>query len=49
MMEGILVLTTILRRFRLEMAGPDPVPFPSITLRPEGGPRMRVNRARSEA
>ena len=48
MMEGILVLTTILPRFRLEMAGPDPVPFPSITLRPEGGPKMRVNRARSQ-
>ena len=44
MMEGILVLATILRRFRLEMAGPDPVPFPSITLRPEGGPIMRVTR-----
>jgi cytochrome P450 len=42
MMEAILVLATILRRFRLEMAGPDPVPFPSITLRPDGGPRMRV-------
>jgi len=44
MMEGVLVLATILRRFRLEMAGPDPVPFPSITLRPDGGPRMRVRR-----
>lgn len=44
MMEGILVLVTLLRRFRLEMAGPDPVPFPSITLRPEGGPIMRVVR-----
>jgi cytochrome P450 len=42
MMEGVLVLVTLLRRFRLEMAGPDPVPFPSITLRPEGGPVMRV-------
>jgi cytochrome P450 len=44
MMEGVLVLATILRRFRLEMAGPDPVPFPSITLRPEGGPVMRVRK-----
>jgi cytochrome P450 len=44
MMEGVLVLVTILRRFRLEMAGPDPVPFPSITLRPDGGPIMRVRR-----
>ena len=44
MMEGVLVLVTILQRVRLEMAGPDPVPFPSITLRPEGGPIMRVHR-----
>jgi cytochrome P450 len=42
MMEGVLVLVTLLRRFRLEMDGPDPTPFPSITLRPEGGPVMRV-------
>ncbi|HEX7254005.1 MAG TPA: cytochrome P450 [Thermoanaerobaculia bacterium] len=41
MMEAILVLATIRRRFRLEMAGPDPVPFPSITLRPDGGPIVR--------
>jgi cytochrome P450 len=44
MMEAALVLATILRRFRLEMAGPDPAPFPSITLRPEGGVPMRVVR-----
>ena len=42
MMEGVLVLGTILARFRLEMEGPDPVPFPSITLRPDAGPVMRV-------
>ena len=42
MMEGILSLATFLRRWRLEMAGPDPVPFPSITLRPDGGPIMRI-------
>jgi len=42
MMEGVLVLATLLSRVRLEMAGPDPTPFPSITLRPEGGPWMRV-------
>ena len=47
MMEGVLVLATLLRRVRLEMAGPDPTPFPSITLRPEGGPRMRVKMRRS--
>ena len=44
MMEGVLVLTTLLRRFRFEMAGPDPVPFPSITLRPDAGPVMRVRK-----
>ena len=44
MMEAVLVLVTILRRFRLEMAGPDPTPFPSITLRPQGGPMMRAIR-----
>jgi cytochrome P450 len=43
MMEGVLVLATLLRRARLEMAGPDPIPFPSITLRPDGGPVMRVS------
>jgi cytochrome P450 len=42
MMEAILVVATLVRRFRLEMAGADPIPFPSITLRPEGGPLMRV-------
>ena len=49
MMEAVLVLTTILRRFRLEMAGPDPTPFPSITLRPEGGPIMRATGRESGA
>ena len=44
MMEGVLVLATILRGYRLEMAGPDPVPFPSITLRPDQGPFLRVKR-----
>jgi cytochrome P450 len=44
MMEGVLVLATLLSRVRLEMAGPDPTPFPSITLRPEGGPLMKVTR-----
>jgi cytochrome P450 len=44
MMEGVLVLVTLLRRVRLEMDGPDPTPFPSITLRPEGGPMMRVKK-----
>jgi cytochrome P450 len=44
MMEAVLLLATILRRVRLEMAGPDPTPFASITLRPEGGVPMRVVR-----
>jgi cytochrome P450 len=44
MMEAVLLLATILRRVRLEMAGPDPTPFASITLRPEGGVPMRVMR-----
>ena len=48
MMEGVLVLATLLSRVRLEMAGPDPTPFPSITLRPEGGPLMRVTRRSEE-
>jgi len=41
-MEAVLMIATILQRFRLEMAGPDPVPLQSTTLRPEGGPRMRI-------
>jgi cytochrome P450 len=45
MMEAILVLATIRRRFQLEMAGPDPAPFPSITLRPDEGPLMRFDAA----
>lgn len=45
MMELILVLAAIARRWRLEMAGPDPVPLPSITLRPEGGVPMRLSLA----
>lgn len=44
MMEAVLVLATLLRRFRFEMAGPNPVPFPSITLRPQGGPILRLVR-----
>ncbi len=44
MMEVVLVLATVLGRWRLRMAGPDPTPFPSITLRPEGGSLMRLER-----
>jgi cytochrome P450 len=43
MMEAVLLLACITRRFRLEL---DPgcrlVPFPSITLRPAYGVRMRI-------
>lgn len=44
MMEAVLVLATIARRFRLEWLGGAPiVPFPSITLRPQGGLPVRVS------
>ncbi|RFU68578.1 cytochrome P450 [Bacillus sp. V59.32b] len=42
MMEAVLVLATISRRFRVKLA-PDHrpvIPYPSITLRPRGGLRM---------
>jgi cytochrome P450 len=38
MMEAVLVLATMAQRFRMELAGNQPVvPLPSITLRPKGG------------
>jgi cytochrome P450 len=38
MMEAILVLATVAQRFRLEWQRDRPVvPWPSITLRPQGG------------
>ena len=46
-MEAVLLTATILGRFSLEMAGPDPVPLQSITLRPEGGPLMKVRGRRT--
>lgn len=42
MAEGVLILATIARRFRLEWLREDPEPFPSITLRPVGGLAARV-------
>jgi cytochrome P450 len=49
-MEAVLMLATILGKFQLESVGPDPVPLQSITLRPQGGPLMRVaRRARTGA
>jgi cytochrome P450 len=43
MMEAVLLLATVCRRFRLTLDPDRPVaPFPSITLRPAGGVWMRV-------
>ncbi|MCW5710714.1 cytochrome P450 [Shinella sp.] len=43
--EAVLILATILRRFRIEWTGDRPiVPQPSITLRPRGGVHVRVTR-----
>src|SRR5207302_3205998 len=45
MIEAVLVLAAIARRFRFERADNQPVrPRPSITLRPERGILMRVHR-----
>ena len=45
MMEAALILATISRRYRLERTSDaEIVPFPSITLRPEGGVWMKVSR-----
>jgi hypothetical protein len=44
-MEAVLILATIARRFRLERTSDvQPVPFPSITLRPAGGVWMKLSR-----
>jgi cytochrome P450 len=38
MMEAVLLLATIARRFRLRLQSQDAIePFPSITMRPRGG------------
>ena len=43
MMEAVLLLATIARRFRMVAVSTEPVvPFPTITLRPRGGIRLRV-------
>jgi hypothetical protein len=42
-MEAALILATIARRFRLERTSEaEIVPFPSITLRPQGGVPLRL-------
>lgn len=42
MMEAQIVLATLLRRFRFEATGQAPEPRLLVTLRPEGGVRLRV-------
>ncbi|HUP89952.1 MAG TPA: cytochrome P450, partial [Longimicrobiales bacterium] len=45
MMEAILLLATIAQRYRLEKVSDRPVePFPSITLRPNGGVHLRLQK-----
>ena len=41
-MEGVLVLATIARRWRLRPTEGEPTPAAMITLRPKGGLRMRI-------
>ena len=44
-MEAVLILATVARRYVLERTSDDEiVPFPSITLRPEGGVWMKVTK-----
>jgi hypothetical protein len=43
-MEAVLILATVARRYRLERVSDAViVPFPSITLRPEGGVPMKLS------
>ncbi|MGH9457097.1 MAG: cytochrome P450 [Thermoanaerobaculia bacterium] len=44
LMEAVLLLVSVLRRYELRMEGQAPKPFPSITLRPYKGMPMRVAR-----
>lgn len=44
LMEAVLILASVVRRWRVRPSGPAPVPFPSITLRPAGGMRMAIER-----
>ncbi|HYW52242.1 MAG TPA: cytochrome P450 [Gemmatimonadaceae bacterium] len=43
-MEAVLVLTTLARRWRVRVDGPDPALEPIITLRPRGGLSARLER-----
>jgi cytochrome P450 len=48
-MEAALILATLARRFRLERTSEEEiVPFPSITLRPEGGVPLKLVRRRPQ-
>jgi cytochrome P450 len=54
MAEAVLILTTIVQRFRLKCAEPRPVlPWPTLTLQPRGAVRMKLEKqvrpARQEA
>jgi len=50
MMEAVLILATVARRYLFERVSEEPiVPFPSITLRPEGGIWMKLSRRGSMA
>ncbi len=42
--ESVLILATIARAWRMRPTGPPPSPYPTITLRPEGGVTMRLER-----
>ncbi|HVS31694.1 MAG TPA: cytochrome P450 [Thermoanaerobaculia bacterium] len=42
LMEAALILGSIVRRYRVTHAGAEPVPYPSITLRPKHATRMAV-------
>ena len=45
MTEATLLLATIARKFRLELLpGQQPIPQPSVTLRPKGGISMVLER-----
>ncbi len=43
-MEGVLVLATLARRWRLRLAAPTPPPHGTVTLRPSGPVRMVATR-----
>ncbi len=43
MVEALLILVAIAQRFRLKHIGPEPVlPWPTLTLQPRGGVRMKL-------